>query len=110
MNDSFDISIHAPAKGATFSISSFRSSIVYFNSRPREGGDVTHPTRRGQGIGISIHAPAKGATAALIEMPPHGIFQFTPPRRGRLLVVDGAVQNLAFQFTPPRRGRRIQTS
>ena len=77
-----NISIHAPAKGATlhmfvgFIIQSFQSTLPrrerhnknylregteYFNPRSREGSDngelLTYFN-----YGISIHAPAKGAT------------------------------------------------
>ena len=78
-----DISIHAPAKGATFIISCIDSMIIIFqstlprrerrrhdsshkshnnfNPRSREGSDhFKNPISRRQLI--SIHAPAKGAT------------------------------------------------
>ena len=56
-----------------------------FNSRPREGGDLqihipVHIQRE-----VSIHAPAKGATRVRTQITITAIlFQFTPPRRGRL--------------------------
>ena len=34
-----EISIHAPAQGATFSVSEMLSMFAYFNPRPRAGGD-----------------------------------------------------------------------
>ena len=56
------ISIHAPARGATASMTALTSGRRNFNPRPREGGDrVGHlPPNRHR---ISIHAPARGATA-----------------------------------------------
>ena len=64
-----EISIHAPAWGATFSRRCLRSGLKNFNPRSRMGSDaITNkpaPARR-----ISIHAPAWGAT------PPN-------PHRGR---------------------------
>ena len=55
------ISIHAPAKGATF-----------------------HSPSTGSVLYISIHAPAKGATSDLCHLiPPYAIFQSTLPRRKR---------------------------
>ena len=76
-----------------------------FNSRPREGGDrvstttcsdldvsihapakgATCPGRDGHcHCKVSIHAPAKGATGVLVSIDSFRLFQFTPPRRGRL--------------------------
>ena len=57
------IAVHAPAKGATIHLQT-SSQVPYFNSRPREGGDLTdnYGSRADR---ISIHAPAKGATVAL---------------------------------------------
>ena len=81
------ISIHAPARGATFHLRFSFLLLLYFNPRTREGCDVlilnakhydfifqsTHP--RGVrlvgallaslGLYISIHAPARGATVFL---------------------------------------------
>ena len=78
------ISIHAPAKGATDAKLEFNPAKVDFNPRSREGSDPhllrLHLCRRT----ISIHAPAKGAT------------------------VDNAICQLGYQFqsTLPRRERQ----
>ena len=57
----YDVSIHAPARGATKSIF-----------------DAVGDSR------VSIHAPARGATAVhLIGDPGGEVFQSTPPRGGR---------------------------
>ena len=82
LDGSLSISIHAPAKGATFLISNISNSPIFqstlprrerldtpacapyfsnFNPRSREGSDsrqVSHLLV----LQISIHAPAKGAT------------------------------------------------
>ena len=81
--DEKNISIHAPAKGATQSYLTWQPSAEHFNPRSREGSDRGAPlTRRTrwhfnprsregsdccmsptfQRSKISIHAPAKGAT------------------------------------------------
>ena len=79
---SVQISIHAPAKGAT-------------NPEP-----VAHP-----GGFISIHAPAKGATT-FQQRRYHPIqFQFTLPRRERHLQMAPFGRSFQFQFTLPRRER-----
>ena len=65
------VSIHAPAS---------------FNSRPREGGDFLACVQNFLCAAVSIHAPAKGATLKVSRMSSvSSSFQFTPPRRGRLL-------------------------
>ena len=78
------ISIHAPAKGATFRFILIVESGINFNPRSREGSDKCAPSKRffmvlfqstlprrerliaaaasNDSISISIHAPAKGAT------------------------------------------------
>ena len=55
------ISIHAPARGATNLIDIIKTYAFYFNPRSREGSDkyIYEPSNL---LGISIHAPARGAT------------------------------------------------
>ena len=98
------ISIHAPAKGATIKLfqkmgcwvfqstlprrerlvtSSLSPVCRHFNPRSREGSDSS---RKGTGQGrqqISIHAPAKGATIVRLDCHGGAIFQSTLPRRER---------------------------
>ena len=111
-----DISIHAPAKGATFRVCVISALVWNFNPRSREGSDIAalfvrffrdnfnprsregsdgiRPDIAGRGRNISIHAPAKGATLL-----PCGVslsryrFQSTLPRRER--------QYTRYQFLPP---------
>ena len=57
-----EISIHAPARGATSSGGNVFINALDFNPRSREGSD---DGTAGQGVkktAISIHAPARGAT------------------------------------------------
>ena len=56
------ISIHAPARGATFYHSSCHHSRYDFNPRSREGSDLHRFRHVLVVVGISIHAPARGAT------------------------------------------------
>ena len=80
---SFHISIHAPAKGATF---------------PAYG--KFYPSF------ISIHAPAKGATSSNSPAGSGpGKFQSTHPRRVRLELDIAAFHAAVFQSTHPRRVR-----
>ena len=78
-----EISIHAPARGAT-KVKSAREAVQYFNSRPCERGDAQCKSRRKEGLQ----------------------FQFTPLREGRLFRQRGAPDFFVFQFTPLREGRR----
>ena len=64
-----NISIHAPARGATAHMDLQRFAISDFNPRSREGSD-TGRIRLRKGIPISIHAPARGATSILSKIHP----------------------------------------
>ncbi len=121
------ISIHAPAKGATFRLPSAVPRVADFNPRSREGSDTQccrtpcrlsyfNPrSREGSDHGdvlvlrcssISIHAPAKGATAN--PRPPSVPVRYFNPRSregsdlsGSMLFAIGTL----FQSTLPRRER-----
>ncbi len=56
-----------------------------FNPRPRMGGDITTLNTEFEDQMVSIHAPAWGATkeGTLIDFPAR-MFQSTPPHGGRL--------------------------
>ena len=75
---SWCISIHAPAKGATFSAQSCLLFLL-----------------------ISIHAPAKGATSSFPVICISALFQSTLPRRERLLHL--CIYLLMFYFNPRSR-------
>ena len=55
------ISIHAPAWGATQPYPQAREVLTYFNPRARVGRDASYRAKQVY-IMISIHAPAWGAT------------------------------------------------
>ena len=59
----YPISIHAPAKGATLINMDWRISSTISIHAPAKGATVPHGTNSG-GKRISIHAPAKGATSS----------------------------------------------
>ena len=124
-----DVSIHAPARGATQQVRQPRR-IAGFRSTPPRGGRPKdfHPCIRVQGV--SIHAPARGATAYLLSTsafrrlfrstPPrggrpqsgklpmhHARFRSTPPRGGRPCVSSSCFHYAQFRSTPPRGGRHI---
>jgi|GEM_PF-214996 len=56
------ISIHAPAKGATWMVFVSSTILQNFNPRTREGCDLNPLRAKSSKGNISIHAPAKGAT------------------------------------------------
>ena len=100
-----EISIHAPAKGATKSENSQPCYHSHFNPRSREGSDAAstfaftdlrlisiHAPAKGATLPctgsvilcqISIHAPAKGATHRIRDLQRKDRFQSTLPRRER---------------------------
>ena len=79
-----DVSIHAPAKGATQTGLSCPGIVSCFNPRSREGSDYGNGAEFAHNM-VSIHAPAKGATLrngwTWVRM---FRFQSTLPRRERL--------------------------
>ena len=103
-----DVSIHAPARGATYARRAARlhrlrfqstpprggrhadavsiaRQATGFNPRPRAGGDVGMPSVHASLMYVSIHAPARGATSdRTVERQLTMMFQSTPPRGGRL--------------------------
>ena len=80
-----EISIHAPAKGAT----ALRKLVNYI-------------------ILISIHAPAKGATLVKHQAWWCYRFQSTLPRRERPQLMMLCIKPIKFQSTLPRRERHVR--
>ena len=123
-----NISIHAPAGGATIDSAEHGKLKYKFQFTPlREGrqelydgmGNVVEfqftPLREGRLVtgykwvsanSISIHAPAGGATGVPDwDIAKKEKFQFTPLREGRLLDAQLFEKSTTFQFTPLREGR-----
>ncbi len=125
-----EVSIHAPAQGATLRRAHVGRMWYGFNPRTRAGCDPwpssdytpqwsfqsTHPRRvRPEDTypgpdedGVSIHAPAQGATSGVVVGTTiDDQFQSTHPRRVRPCVTSGAISRRStFQSTHPRRVRR----
>ena len=80
----FQVSIHAPARGATHGLPAVAALCACFNPRPRAGGDG--------GLALGAINPVQ--------------FQSTPPRGGRLSFICPACPAKKFQSTPPRGGRQ----
>ncbi len=101
------VSIHAPAKGATQQIEQQAAAAMVSIHAPAKGATQvdTKPSRSRH---VSIHAPAKGATPRAVTQG-HLQRSFNPrPREGgdddHLRVGQGFG---VFQSTPPRRGRPV---
>ena len=99
------ISIHAPAKGATLLILIFHLLQIFQSTLPRR---ERHALRRVSSsiMSISIHAPAKGATVMIRQGLQVWKFQSTLPRRERQAPRFTFKYTFEFQSTLPRRERR----
>ena len=65
-----DVSIHAPGRGATATIYLCPYSLSRFNSRTREGCDLTNLCAFATTYVVSIHAPGRGATCTYLRHSP----------------------------------------
>ena len=102
----FEISIHAPPRGATsHGMPCLTSKSISIHAPPR--GATRRCDERLEAHPISIHAPPRGATRALQFHPCYLQFQFTPLREGRLDYDELNIECEVFQFTPLREGRRL---
>ena len=123
------ISIHAPPRGATLTISLLFCSCPFQFTPLREGRlDQSHwdtrltvfqftPLREGRprifdtpdnAITISIHAPPRGATTLYRYLMLAYIISIHAPPRGATFVYQNHVIESEFQFTPLREGRHAQ--
>ena len=99
------ISIHAPPRGATGGCT--RNHLfqgISIHAPPRGATfDFCHMLRR---LEISIHAPPRGATCPeIICAKPRRYFNSRPSARGDNPARNGAPSAHVFQFTPLREGR-----
>ncbi len=120
------VSIHAPARGATYMMENpvvfakFQSTRPRgarrisptpwafrncFNPRARAGRDGQR-IKRPMMIVVSIHAPARGATDPLLTVSRAIPFQSTRPRGARPMFFAVSAGQKKFQSTRPRGARR----
>ena len=106
------ISTHAPAWGATLHIGRNSPNGLYFNSRPRVGGDEKFGGYENEREGFQLTPPRGGRRARrLASSLCSGLFQLTPPRGGRRALLDlREIEEPVFQLTPPRGGRLQSTA
>ena len=102
-----EISIHAPARGATTCYTGICADCFYFNPRSRKGSDES---AEGSPLyqDISIHAPARGATRILFCSPSIARkFQSTLPQGERPCLIPAQPLSHIFQSTLPQGERLI---
>ena len=95
------ISIHAPARGATSGANLFFATFANFNPRSREGSDALRFSSACF-IYISIHAPARGATRRSWTVCLPGMY-FNPRSREGSDLSKLAACNTALYFNPRSR-------
>ena len=77
-----EVSIHAPARGATLPGTRSSHPFLSFNPRPRAGGDPARYRHRIPYIPVSIHAPARGATEGYRKSHKSAYVSIHAPARG----------------------------
>ena len=99
-----NISIHAPARGATIQLHLTQCCSVFQSTLPR--GERHHAGFAAFYVGISIHAPTRGATISKRVSSPSLRISIHAPTRGA--TVDGGLceECQKFQSTLPRGERR----
>ena len=108
--DSLEISIHAPARGATSTYQhTHYSTRISIHAPARGATDFSDFFKFF--LRISIHAPARGATfGTLRSIPAASLFQSTLPRGERLLCGANLKLVIQFQSTLPRGERHVLTT
>ena len=99
------ISIHAPARGATTQPPHFPDCRRQFQFTPlREGRLIVQGRKFGQ-FDFNSRPCERGDPALSVCIGDLVLFQFTPLREGRQSATDTAHPKFLFQFTPLREGR-----
>ena len=104
-----DISIHAPAKGATFSRCATSRAAAHFNPRSREGSDVRDTITGAFDAAFQSTLPRRERRRTFDGIDYRFLFQSTLPRRERPVLSYSLRVSVLFQSTLPRRERRQQT-
>ena len=104
---SLEVSIHAPARGATRAQSRKINRFTCFNPRTREGCDWIFQRVYTFANYVSIHAPARGATVDTQRIDVLQEFQSTHPRGVRHINGNNNKDFQRFQSTHPR-GVRLE--
>ena len=99
------VSIHAPAWGATPHFPRSSTTIAAFQSTRPRGARPEADAHEFLPASVSIHAPAWGATPTPRSSTEAAMFQSTRPRGARRLSVSPAWMPFGFQSTRPRGAR-----
>ena len=100
MANAYDISIHAPAKGATRLLLHVGIARIAISIHAPAKGATPVTVGKPASLHISIHAPAKGATADPVPRPVHpGHFN---PRSREGSDVSGDKRQIAADYFNPR--------
>ena len=101
------VSIHAPARGATYWIKCQEPFFIVSIHAPARGATKMQAEEQ-EAKRVSIHAPARGATIILSQYAEINQFQSTPPRGVRHGIEYGATTG--YGFNPrPRAGCDLQS-
>jgi len=98
------VSIHAPTRGATITITKGMIEALFQSTRPRGARQQLIAAIR-VGQDVSIHAPTRGATQQSDEAQDLFLFQSTRPRGARRRDDPGFGSRTGFQSTRPRGAR-----
>ena len=104
-DDSALVSIHAPAKGATYGTGPIKGGEEFQSTPPRRGR-LKRVVAIGNPVTFQSTPPRRGRPVFFMSFLPFFSFQSTPPRRGRHNEAFLIRFETMFQSTPPRRGRR----
>ena len=109
LDPAHDVSIHAPARGATAGAALSTVCIGCFDPRPREGGDADVTRTINMMREVSIHAPARGATVRYVIEDGNNWVSIHAPARGATILRNLThVTAQVFRSTPPRGGRLVR--
>ena len=103
-----DVSIHAPARGATVPPVAFNSYNGAFQSTRPRGARRVFVLCHGFPCQVSIHAPARGATSGNRRCPQKGLCFNPRAREGRDTVID-TLHKICYKVSihAPARGATI---
>ena len=108
-NKTGNVSIHAPARGATCSPLAAALARSSFNPRARTGRDIKASQAAVRSLTVSIHAPARGATKHCRTCNSAGMVSIHAPARGATRRSQ-RTRRPRRRFNPrARTGRDIQT-
>ncbi len=101
------ISIHAPARGATHIVRCVVGGIHISIHAPARGATETRLPAPAN-IFISIHAPARGATLGFVDDLSLVVFQSTLPQGERQRIAWGVALSTIISIHAPARGATLQ--